>query len=546
MLRAKSYKKKLKKSQIKLRKHKTYSIKGGNRNNNSRSKKKQKGGGEQEQKEAHQQGVAAGRGRRRKQQQADREDALAEVHTLFTEEEPEAEPEAEPTSPINRISVRDYIEGDIFNGNNPGGYKNLNEIIKAALAAAASSSEATAEATAAQEAVDNAVTEEQKKPSQEILEKEKQETKIAGKNAATAAAAKNPDPTAVAAAEAAKNTERPTDDIRGEEESTAGGDLQALVDMLTMILKDDETKGGGKKKIYRQKGGGFDYQPETKIVENIINKYKEQQKENISSYANDMNQANKDGSGDALVNFLRGAWIDYINSNLTIEKVGGQPNIQNVKEIHQTISEDMMMDALNELIIKDDIEIIKTLDKYSKIKKFPEVFRTNQDLINKFFNEDWLEHTANYERKTKDLIPNFKLAVTNKDISKLESAGNEGAGEGAALPSSARTVVNAISVSPDKSPAVNAEPVLSMGGGPNLSRPNFNQDSINTVVEGITQSHQGFLSDIITNINSIDSVDVHASNAAKIEKLNTLLTNAQAFLQRQISNLRDVNNEFRK
>ena len=44
MLRAKSYKKKLKKSQIKLRKHKTYSIKGGNRNNNSRSKKKQKGG----------------------------------------------------------------------------------------------------------------------------------------------------------------------------------------------------------------------------------------------------------------------------------------------------------------------------------------------------------------------------------------------------------------------------------------------------------------------------------------------------------------------
>ena len=42
MLRAKSYKKKLKKSQIKLRKHKTYSIKGGNRNNNSRSKKKQK------------------------------------------------------------------------------------------------------------------------------------------------------------------------------------------------------------------------------------------------------------------------------------------------------------------------------------------------------------------------------------------------------------------------------------------------------------------------------------------------------------------------
>ena len=48
-----------------------------------------------------------------------------------------------------------------------------------------------------------------------------------------------------------------------------------------------------------------------------------------------MENANKDGSGDALVNFLRGAWIDYINSNLTIEKVGGQPNIQNVKEKYQ-------------------------------------------------------------------------------------------------------------------------------------------------------------------------------------------------------------------
>merc|ERR1711871_570945 len=83
---------------------------------------------------------------------------------------------------------------------------------------------------------------------------------------------------------------------------------------------------GGKKKIYKQKGG-FDYQPETKMVENIINKYKEQQKENILSYANDMDKANKDGSGDALVKFLRGAWIDFIDSNLTIEKVGGQPSI---------------------------------------------------------------------------------------------------------------------------------------------------------------------------------------------------------------------------
>ena len=99
--------------------------------------------------------------------------------------------------------------------------------------------------------------------------------------------------------------------------------------------------------------------------------------------------------------------------------------------------ERMMVKAILKLPKKNDNEIINKLDKFSKIKKFPEVFRTKQDLINKFFNEDWLEHTANYEKKTKDLIPNFKLAVTNKDISKLESSGNEGAGEGKVSPSSA-------------------------------------------------------------------------------------------------------------
>jgi len=192
-------------------------------------------------------------------------------------------------------------------------------------------------------------------------------------------------------------------------------------------------------------------------------------------------------------------------------------------------------------LIESSVEKIKSDDDHPfKNPNFPKFLQKTDKEYQQLIES--LKQNNDEYKSIFDIINNNRFDIT---ITGLESAGNEGAGEGAALPSSARTVVNAISVSPDKSPAVNAEPVLPMGGGPNLSRPNFNQDSINTVVEGITQSHQGFLSDIITNINSIDSVDVHASNAAKIEKLNSLLTNAQARLQSQISNLQDVNNEFK-
>ena len=33
----------------------------------------------------------------------------------------------------NKVSIRDYIEGDIFNGKNPGEFQNLKQIIGAAL-----------------------------------------------------------------------------------------------------------------------------------------------------------------------------------------------------------------------------------------------------------------------------------------------------------------------------------------------------------------------------------------------------------------------------
>ena len=502
MLRAKSYKKKLKKSQIKLRKHKTFSIKGGNRNNNSRSKKKQKGGVmfEAPDGKTYQTPEEYGRYKELKEvfEERRRRNESIEItpdvvsQTAIKLNIPNME-QGEIDSMVtlltthlatfdpNKVSVRDYIEGNIFGDKKPGpgGYQNLKEIITAALAATAAatassgtsaSQAATAAAAAnvrkeqaedevareavkeAEDALKEAVTLEQKRNAKKEviqrnaeLEQELEQTKIARRRAATAAAAAAAAKNATVEAESlrdqlAAEKEAKLDNMAGEAaESAAGGDLQALVDMLTMILKDDDKKGGGKKKIYKQKGG-FDYQPETKMVENIINKYKEQQKENILSYANDMDKANKDGSGDALVNFLRGAWIDFIDSNLTIEKVGGQPNIQNSKPKFQANAEEMMMDEVNELIIKDNTKIINELDKFSKIKKFPEVFRTKQDLINKFFNQDWLEHTANYEKKTKDLIPNFKLAVTNKDISKLESAGNEEAGEGKVSPPPANTV----------------------------------------------------------------------------------------------------------
>ena len=475
MLRAKSYKKKLKKSQIKLRKHKTYSIKGGNRNNNSRSKKKQKGGmieidgknwNTRDEYDRYQELKEVIEQRKRRNEPIEITPELVMQTPSNLNNQPSMNQERIgnmvsllkahlATFDPNKVSVRDYIEGDIFNGKNPGEFRNLKQIIDAALAITGTSPSGAAGATAAaqaevaaaeevvireeiedrkaQEAVDNAVTPEQKRAAEEERKRELEETKIAKAAAAAAAAAKKAQ--AEAAAEEAK-----LDEMAGEAaESAAGGDLQELIDMLTMILKDDDKKGGGKKKIYKQKGG-FDYQPETKKVENIINKYKEQQKENILSYANDMDKANKDGSGDALVKFLRGAWIDFIDSNLTIEKVGGQPNIQNSKPKFQANAEEMMMDEVNELIIKDNTKIINELDKFSKIKKFPEVFRTKQVLINKFFNKDWLKHTANYEKKTKDLIPNFKLAVINKDISKLESSGNEGAGEGEVSPPPADNV----------------------------------------------------------------------------------------------------------
>ena len=470
MLRAKSYKKKLKKSQIKLRKHKTYSIKGGNRNNNSRSKKKQKGGTSfeapdgktyqtPEEYERYRELKEVFEERRRRNESIEITPQLVIQTPSNLNNQPSMNEEQIDnmvsllkahlaTFDPNKVSVRDYIEGNIFGDKKPGpgGYQNLKEIITAALAEASSSassgtSAATAAATTtpaveeakrklaqeriedreAQREANNAVTPEQRRTAEKKLEREKQETRRAEEKVA---------------AEEAK-----LDNMAGEAaESAAGGDLQALVDMLTMILKDDK-KGGGKKKIYKQKGG-FDYQPETKMVENIINKYKEQQKENILSYANDMDKANKDGSGDALVNFLRGAWIDFIDSNLTIEKVGRMPGIldDSTDEEDRPAQEGMMVKAILRLPQNDDTEIINTLDNFSKIKKFPEVFRKQEELINKFFNKEWLEHTANYEKKTKDLIPNFKLAVTNKDISKLESAGNEEAGEGEVSPPSADNV----------------------------------------------------------------------------------------------------------
>ena len=83
-----------------------------------------------------------------------------------------------------------------------------------------------------------------------------------------------------------------------------------------------------------------------------------------------MDQANKDGSGDALVNFLRGAWIDFIDSNLTIEKVGGQPSIldDGTDDEDRPDMERMMVKAILKLPKKDDNEIIKKLDKFSKIE----------------------------------------------------------------------------------------------------------------------------------------------------------------------------------
>ena len=517
MLRAKSYKKKLKKSQIKLRKHKTYSIKGGNRNNNSRSKKKQKGGmieidgknwNTQGEYDRYQELKEVFEERRRRNESIEITPELVMQTPSNLNNQPSMNEqrignmvsllEAHlATFDPNKVSVRDYIEGNIFGDKKPFNFQNLQEIITAALAAAASSTSSSSAATAAAAAAAAAAV----PPAAAVVP-----TVVATVPETvpeTVPPARAAEEAAAAAAAAAAEKEAKLDNMAGEAaESAAGGDLQALVDMLTMILKDDESKGGGKKKIYKQKGG-FEYQSETKDVENIINKYKEQQKENILSYANDMENANKDGSGDALVNFLRGAWIDYINSNLTIEKVGGQPNIQNVKEKYQTNAEEMMMDELNELIIKDDIEIIKTLDKYSKIKKFPEVFRTNQDLINKFFNEDWLEHTDNYEKKTRDLIPKFKSAVLNKDISKLESAVNEGADTGDASPGSAEPVVDAAEQTP-RDPA-NITPLAGdpiAGGGSALQTGTMDGDGIKHITQTLQRENEILLSDIQSQIST--------------------------------------------
>ena len=172
MLRAKSYKKKLKKSQIKLRKHKTYSIKGGNRNNNSRSKKKQKGGmfkapdgktyqtPEEYERWAEIKKVFEERKRRNASIDITDTDVIQVVTDLSIPIRENMEQEDInsmvtlltthlATFDPNKVSVRDYIEGDIFGPKKPLGYQNLKEIITAALAAASSAASSSASSSSA-------------------------------------------------------------------------------------------------------------------------------------------------------------------------------------------------------------------------------------------------------------------------------------------------------------------------------------------------------------------------------------------------------------
>ena len=149
MLRAKSYKKKLKKSQIKLRKHKTYSIKGGNRNNNSRSKKKQKGGGmieidgkkwntpEEHERYKELKEVIEQRKRSNEEPIEITRDFVATTATTL--ESPPTMTEQDigkmvtllkaDLATFDPVSVRDYIKGNIFGPKKPLGYQNLKEII---------------------------------------------------------------------------------------------------------------------------------------------------------------------------------------------------------------------------------------------------------------------------------------------------------------------------------------------------------------------------------------------------------------------------------
>merc|ERR1711871_666431 len=189
MLRAKSYKKKLKKSQIKLRKHKTYS-----------KQKKQKGGmpfkapdgktyqtPEEYERWAEIKKVFEERKRRNAsidiadtdviqvatdlripiRENMKQEDIDSMVSLLTTHM---------GTFDPNKVSVRDYIEGNIFGDKKPGEFRNLKQIIDAALAITGASPSGAAGATAAAAAEEAAVAAEQK------LEQERRED-IAAKEA---------------------------------------------------------------------------------------------------------------------------------------------------------------------------------------------------------------------------------------------------------------------------------------------------------------------------------------------------------------------------
>ena len=70
------------------------------------------------------------------------------------------------------------------------------------------------------------------------------------------------------------------------------------------------------------------------------------------------------------------------------------------------------------------------IDDFSLVKKLPKTFLENDDTINDFFNPEWKDKTADFQRDSEKLINALFDSVKSKNTGSLDSVSTGSSGDG--------------------------------------------------------------------------------------------------------------------
>ena len=212
------------------------------------------------------------------------------------------------------------------------------------------------------------------------------------------------------------------DGTSGDGTSGKSGDNDSLGKLIKLL--SGLMTGGAK---YQR--GGAQLTGDAQIYENIINKFSGKLVDLMKQYAVQIDSTNK-GQGKALVDFLSDTWTKFTSNKFNIYKVGNvrEKNLTHSNKKKAAQSRDLLISNVEDFAENEDNESMETADELSLFKKLPKTFLDNDDTINEFFNTEWKDKTADFQRDSEKLINALFDSIKSKNTGSLDSVSTGSSG----------------------------------------------------------------------------------------------------------------------